>query len=263
MSGGRFEHLEFENEPRARQEPLQSGAPIATAEGFLRKAHEQYRMGEFEAALRLYTRCLEFDRGIIPSWVGQVHMLVQLDELREARMWADKALELFRNNGELLASKAQACLRLEDKRAALACTDASFQAPGTSPYRWQVRGEIMLAHGEKAYDACFKRALTEPTSDWFDRIIIARIFLYYRRTMSALEMAMQAVRLQPEAAYAWYVQGNCQQLIGMSSVAMVSYGRCLEIQPGYRPAEAAQQQLSNESLFRRAISFFFGRRNTP
>jgi hypothetical protein len=60
-----------------------------------------------------------------------VQMLVMLGEHREARLWADKALELFSNNGELLAAKAQACARLSDRRASFAWAGPGRSAPSS------------------------------------------------------------------------------------------------------------------------------------
>ena len=56
--------------------------------------------------LRFYSRALEEDKTLIVGWVGQVQMLVQLGELKEAETWARKALELYPNNPELLAGRA-------------------------------------------------------------------------------------------------------------------------------------------------------------
>ena len=39
-------------------------------------------------ALQLYTRALGQNRAVIPAWVGQVQMLVELGEYHEARLWA-------------------------------------------------------------------------------------------------------------------------------------------------------------------------------
>ena len=48
---------------------------------------------------------------LVAGWVGQVQMLVQLQEYPEADLWSRKGLELFPNNGELLAGRAQAFCR--------------------------------------------------------------------------------------------------------------------------------------------------------
>ena len=116
------------------------------------------RRGEYETALRLYSRALELDKSLPEGWLGQVQMLVLLDELKEAEMWARKAFELFPNNGELLAARAQALCRLGDSKQAHAVSDGALKQPGQSAYRWIVRGELLLARGTRSRAALFRES---------------------------------------------------------------------------------------------------------
>ncbi len=242
---GRFANLEFNDEHHGHLESSETlGSTERTASDLLADADDEYRWGRFETALRLYTRSLHEDRTAIPAWVGQVQMLVRLDECHEARVWSDKALELFRSNGELLAAKAQACTRLSDFKVGLACSDASLQAAGSSPWRWIVRGETLLAKGQKHHEECFERALTEPASDWFDRIVIASIYRFYDRVTNALCYVQQALEVEPGRGYIWYEMGNCQVALGLGTAAQTSYRRCLELRADYAEAERAMTDLS-------------------
>ncbi len=239
----RFKRIEIglqqRTTPREEERTGVTGAPLRTADDDMRLAVEAVRLGRFESALQLYTRALRENRGIIPAWVGQVQMLVQLGEHGEARLWADKALELFVNNGELLAAKAQACARMGDRRAAMACSDAAIATPGSSPARWQARGEALLAAGQQLARDCFDRSLAEPAADWFDNVIIARIHLFYGKAAAALEYARAALRAQPTHVCCWYVAGRCQEEIGWLDEAVTSYERCLELAGDYREAAEA------------------------
>jgi tetratricopeptide (TPR) repeat protein len=250
---GRFSSLEFDEHNRdqgaaGQERPV---AELASAAGYIAKARAADQWGEYESALRMYTRALREERSAIAAWVGQVQMLVLLDECPEARMWSDKALELFRNNGELLAAKAQACLRMRDWRAGIACSDASLISPGTSAWRWQIRGETLLAQGRAHYDECFQKALAESTADWFDHLVIARIYLYYRRITSAMAYAQQAAALRPTHGYVWFVLGDCQRALGLKAAAQASYQHCLESRGDYLPALQAVDRLEErQSVFR-------------
>jgi tetratricopeptide (TPR) repeat protein len=75
-------------------------------------------------------------------------MLIELGEFREAKLWADKALERFPNEPELLAAKAVALGRSGDLQGALAFSDASIEERGDTPYVWLARGDVMLARAE-------------------------------------------------------------------------------------------------------------------
>ena len=253
LAKSRFSHLEF-GEERSRQRGderkiTEQAAP--SAEHFLRQAVDCYRSGRFEQALRFYTKCLGEDRSVVAAWVGQVMMLVQLGELDEARLWSDKALETFRNNGELLAAKAQACARLKDIRAAYACSDAALQTPGSSPWRWEARGEVLLADKAGRAGTCFEKALAEPGADWFDRVVIGRIYLYYNKAGMAFEHLRHAVRAEAGHAYNWLMLGHCQERLGLVAEAATSYQRALDIQSDCTEARSAIGELASPSIGRR------------
>jgi tetratricopeptide (TPR) repeat protein len=264
---GRFANLEFDNQQHAEQPELETRTRHDTradaAESLLAQAKDAYQWGRFESALRLYTRALQEERRLIPAWVGQVQMLVQLDECHEARLWSDKGLELFRNNGELLAAKAQACARLNDAKSAAACSDASLAAPGASPWRWIVRGEMLLARRQKLAAECFQKAVAEPAADWFDHVVIARIHLYYRRATNALHYLRQALELEPTHGYIWFEMGNCQRALGLLPAAAQSYQRCLELRADYAEAERALGSLSDGSSLFARLRLILGRRRRP
>lgn len=246
---GRFANLEFEEE---RHENAESPAEVSSSErdgwALLEQARSAHIEAQHEAALRLYTRALQEDRRLIRAWVGQVQMLINLGELHEARVWSDKALELFKNNGELLAAKAQACVRLKDRKTALACSDGAMQAPGSSPWRWEVRGEVLLARGDRQFDVCFQKALEEPDADWFDRVVIARIYRFYLRAPAAMRYLRTAVEMAPERAYAWYELGACQKELGLVGAAMTTFEHCLDLDSNCREAADALASLNRMSF---------------
>lgn len=235
----RFRHLEFSENPREGKLAHSETTRTRDANMLLQAARDEHRWGRFEPALRQYTRCLEVNRAVVPAWVGQVQVLVELSEHHEARVWSDKALELFRNNGELLAAKAQACARLGDQRTAMASSDGSLQVPGSSAWRWIVRGEVLLANSQKHFEDCFRKALTEPIADWFDRVIIARVYEYHRRWTNALVYLKQAIEIEPAHGYIWFEMANCQKQLGLLTAARTSYERCLELRADYREASTA------------------------
>lgn len=245
---GRFSHLEF-NEPTRKAETTSNelGRTPQRDRALLQTAHDEYRWGRFESALRLYTRCLEENRAVVPAWVGQVQMLVELGEYHEARVWSDKALELFRNNGDLLSAKAQACARLLDRRAAMACSDASLQVPGSTAWRWIARGEVLLSSQQPHSESCFVKALLEPTADWFDRVVVARVYQYYQRWTNALVYLKQAQEREPGHGYIWFELGNCQRQLGLISAARSSYEQCLSLRADYREAREAMTALDSMS----------------
>src|SRR4051812_3448061 len=107
--GGESEDRSTEQSSRTKDEAYYSG-----------EARAAFESGNFEPGLRLYSKVLEFNPNNTEAWTGQVRMLIELGEFREAKLWADKALERFPHEPELLAAKAVALGRSGDLQGALA-----------------------------------------------------------------------------------------------------------------------------------------------
>jgi tetratricopeptide (TPR) repeat protein len=253
----RFDLLEFDDGEPVRKPAAPEIAADHDEHHWLRAADAERREGFFENALRFYSRALEINRTIVPGWVGQVQMLIALGEFVEAELWARKALELFRNNGDLIAGRAHALARLANLREALPLSDASFKQEGQGAYRWMVRGEIMLAQRENVDAHCFDKAV-QLDSDWLVLVEIAQIYRYRRKPSSGLMLARKAVERMPTSVYCWYVQGLCEIEMGVSSSALRSFDRCLELKPGHLEARRARISLEADqwSISSRLKRFF-------
>lgn len=234
----RFEKLEF-NEPRRRQPdpaPPAGKPPRPLDADWMAKADSQRRSGLYENALKYYSRALELDRSQVNGWLGQVQMLVFLEEYPEAELWARKALELFPSHGDLLASRAQACCRMNDLKRAHEFSDGAFAQAGQSAYRWIVRGEILLAGRQPTEPYCFDKA-QQLDADWLVPLEIALTYLYYHTPSKALLRARRAVESSPDQYYCWFVQGRCQEELGFRDQALQSYQHCLDLCPGHVEAK--------------------------
>ncbi len=258
---GRFDKLEFNSE--SDKSNSESGKPsakmpprhAADEPKWLDQAEQERRCGHYENALRIYSRALEEDRSLINGWVGQVQMLVQLGESVEAELWSGKALELFPNNGELLAGRAQAHCRLGDMGNALACCDGALKQPGQSAYRWTVRGELMLATRSDTYRHCFEKA-EQIDKNWLVPLEIALIGLQYGAATKTQPWIRRAVEGAADQPYVWYVQGQHQLALGLDRQARQSFERCLQLSPQHADAQKQLQELATHGwspfrMFRR------------
>lgn len=251
----RFRKLEYEEECRTL--PPETPRPIETrdASHWLREADHERRAGRFDNALRDYSRALELDRSATAGWRGQVHMLVLLNECPEAELWSRKALELFPQDGELFAGRAQALCRSGSMRLAQELSDDSLARAGESAYRWMVRGEVLLNTGQATADHCFRKAISLD-SDWFIPLEIALTCRHYAMPAKAQGFARLSVQAAGDEPYPWYVLGLCQSDLKMVSAALRSFEHCLEVSPGdadarQRIAELLSRGFSPLSWFRR------------
>jgi tetratricopeptide (TPR) repeat protein len=238
----RFDKLEFNQPDRPAPEPNERDPLSRDAGYWMNQADQSRRTGLHESALKYYSRALELDRSLVAGWVGQVQMLVQLEEYPEAELWSRKGLELFPTNGELMAGRAQAFCRMGDMQQAHALCDGSLRQTGQSAYRWLVRGEIMVAGRQDMDRHCFDKA-QELDADWLVPLEAARIELHYHRPSKALGRIRRALEIDPEPHYVWYVQGICQSELGLTRAARESFQRCLELFPRHADAEEQLRRL--------------------
>ncbi len=245
----RFNNLEFGNEA-GDQDSEQK--PLVKDEAFyLSEARKAYEEANFEHGLRLYSKVLEFNPQNTSAWTGQVRMLVELREYREAKLWADKALERFPHDPELLAAKAVALARSGDLQEALAFSDASIEERGDTPYIWLARGDVMLAREEARADYCLEKALLLAPGDWFTVWLAARIRCFYEQFAAALKLLQHALELNAAHFLLWLELGNCQQALGLVGPARTSFSQAKQLNPSCHEAGLALMNTANTGLAQR------------
>lgn len=243
----RFEKLEFEQDDEHHHEENRV-RKVTDAQVWMKRADEFRRSGAYEGALQFYSRALEEDKTLITCWVGQVQMLIQLDEFKEAELWSRKALELFPGNSELLAARSQALCRNLDTKVSQAAIDQAMQQPGDSAYRWMVRGELLLASRQSTHKHCFDRAM-QCDNDWLTPVEAAMIYRFYNQPVNGLNFARIGTERNPCAHYAWYIVARCQVDLGMTAVAKKSLKTCLDLKPDFQDAQSLLLSTDSSSMF--------------
>lgn len=242
----RFGNLEFgesEDQPQDFQKPL-----LKDETYYFNEAVTAFQTGNFEPGLRFYAKVLEFNPQNAKAWTGQVRMLIELGEYREAKLWADKALERFPHEAELLAAKAVALARNGDLQGALAFSDASIEERGDTPYIWLARGDVLLAREEHRADYCFDKALLLAPHDWFVAWLAARIRFFYKQFALAMKQLQQAVEWNAGHFLLWLDLGRCQQALSLDGLARNSFTQAVQLNPHCEPASLALIELSQIRL---------------
>ena len=225
----RFVNLEFGGES---EDHSQRHRTLVKDESYyLAEARTAFENGNFEVALRLYSKVLEFNPQNAPAWTSQVRMLIEMGEFREAKLWADKALERFPREPELLAAKGVALARSGDLQAALAFSDAAIEERGDMPYVWLARGDVLLARQEPRANYCFEKALLLAPGDWFIAWLAARIRYYYEQFVLALKLLQQALEWNTGHFLLWLELGRCQHALGLAAVARNSFKQAQQLNP--------------------------------
>jgi len=252
----RFVNLEFGDESEDQSQPKEK-ALVKDEAYYFNEARTAFEAGNFEQALRFYSKVLEFNPQNAAAWTGQVRMLIELGEFREAKLWADKALERFPNEPELLAAKAVALGRNGDLQGALAFSDASIEERGDTPYVWLARGDVMLAREEQRADYCFEKALLLAPKDWFTAWLASRIRFYYEQFVLALKLLQQAIEWNTGHFLLWLELGQCQQALGLIGPAQNSFLQAQQLNPHSREADLALVQLSQKGLWARVRGWWW------
>jgi predicted Zn-dependent protease len=121
-----------------------------------------------------------------------------------------------------------------------------------------VRGEILLKRDSRRARDCFDKSLAEPEAGWFDRLVIARIYLFHDMATAALKFAQDAVQMKSDHAYAWYLVARCQESIGWLDQAALTYERCLELAGDHDEARAALEAIAHRSPIDRILQWLGG-----
>lgn len=251
----RFGNLEFGDSPQ-NDAQTQAQPGVKDEPFYLREAVEAFENGRFEQALRSYAKALEQNPKSAAAWAGQVRMLIELGEFREAKLWAEKALALFPREGELLAAKAVALARSGDGKGALAFSDASMEVETSTPYIWLARGDVLLARKEKRAAYCFEKAILLARDHWIWPWLASRVHMFYRQSAQALKFAQQALALDAARAIIWQQLGRCEAALGLSSKAQQSFERARELDRDCPELDQLTVELNRESFWDRLLRRF-------
>ncbi len=246
----RFGNLELGG-PHEEHSHESSRQPLKGETHFLAEARTAFENGNFESALRLFAKVLEFNPQNPAAWTGQVRMLIELGEFREAQLWADKALEKFPAEPELLAAKAVALARSGDLQGALAFSDSAIEERGDTPYVWLARGDVLLARKESRAEYCFEKALSFSPGDWVLPWLAGRIRFYYEQFALALKLMQQALEANASHFLLWLELGRCQQALGLVAPARHSYEQAKQLQPHHPEVSHAFRELAQVGGFAR------------
>ncbi len=252
----RFSRLEFGDKgDEGAGKSSAGGEEIRDADYFYEQAMRYRLAGDFEVALRNYSRALEQNHTYYPGWLGQVLMLIELGELKEADVWADKALEIFPEHPELLAAKAVACARDGRAEKAVAYSDNSITKENVTALVWLARAEVLLNRKSSIAQNCIVKALNAATEEEGPVIRLQAGRLLNRKGdyADALQYLNVAVDELPKSALAWYELGLAQVRLGRPE-AQISFEQAAKLRPNWTLAEDALYKLKNRGFF----SKFFG-----
>ena len=244
---GRFEYLEFDRDRPfvADEEALEETPELLLASGW-----DRYWEGAFEAALRAFSRVLRHQYLNTTAWAGQVWCLIELKELNEADLWADRGMKELEDTPGVLSGKAIALGRQGFSREAMLWTDKAVSCSHKREDRfalmaWIARAELLLKAGNKRnVELCVAQATSIPGVGFRAQLAAGRACLHHRRHLSAIRYLDEAVRRQPSNHHIWWNLCLAHKGLGHLRQAEQSLERVLEIEPSLREATLLQKKLA-------------------
>jgi tetratricopeptide (TPR) repeat protein len=256
----RFDHLEFGDARQPAQDGTTPRIPDATIRNetyFYKAAVTYWLAGDFEVALRNYSRALEVNSAFFDGWLGQVQMLTELGEYPEALLWADKALKLFPENAELLSAKAVACAYDGKFEKAMAYSDQSISKENISSRVWLARARVLMSKKSQIAQTCISNAIgVAGELAPIIRLEAGRLLSKSENYYAAIEYLNSAVRLLPKSALAWYELGCCQAKLGRPEAA-VTLKQALKLHSEWVPAKDALKSAETQGFFGRLFGRLF------
>ncbi len=251
----RFSRLEFGDSSDEGAEKRGAGEEMRDEEYFHKQAVRYWLAGDFEIALRNYSRSLEQNSSFYPGWLGQVLMLIELGEYKEAAVWVDKALEMFPEHPELLAAKAVACARDGLMEKAIGYSDNSITKDNVTSLVWLGRAEVLLNRRSNIAQNCISKAVAAAGEDvQLVRLRAGRLLNRRGDYPAAMQYLRSVTDELPKAALAWYELGCCQAKLGRPE-AQISFEQALKMHPNWPTAGEALRKYKHKGFFSR----LFGR----
>ena len=246
----RFSQLEFGD--RQPESPRHPGEDERGADYFIKQALRYWLAGDYEVALRNYSRVLQQDGACFAGWSGQVYMLIELGEYKEADMWADKAMDLFPDHPELLAHKAVANKRDARNDQAIAYSDNAVGRDNPTPRVWLSRAEVFLDRKDVVVQGCIDKAiaLAQERDKAIIRLDAARLLRRKKNYIAAVGYLNEAMPLIDKAPLLWLELGLCQAALGQGQ-AHTSFEQALRLRPDWHRAETALQKCGRSGFWRR------------
>ncbi len=233
------------------KKPEEPGAGTDYDQGhYLSEGDRLFYNGEYQKALRAYSRAMQVDHSAVEPWIGQILALIKLKQNREAAMWAMRAIELFPEDPRLASLQGLTLALTGGRQRAIACSDFAMSKPdGGSAFTWAVRGEI-LSHCENANAAfCFEKVMeTRHPGDWQILAFVGDFLLSEKKWARALEFLKAAIEIKPSNPWLWKRLGMANERLAFTQAALEAYRSALEINPNDREAQEHIQRLASVPL---------------
>jgi len=238
----RFRWLEFGDAPPSSPADARDGAPGPDGRTLLDRAEDLFLNGRYEPALREFSRALAEDRHLDEAWAGQVRCHLAMRELAQARVWANKALEMRPRSPRVLSAAALVAARQGQGDEALRLSDLALELGRgmACPFLWLERAECLLRAGARqpAGD-CLERVADLAGSDPDLAQRVGLTLLEAGAPELAWPQFQSALERRPERAWLWLLSARAARALQLEDRAV----QALALDPGMEEARTERMRL--------------------
>jgi tetratricopeptide (TPR) repeat protein len=223
---------------------------------FVQRGDMHFFQGEYEKALRFYSRALQMESTRQYPWIGQIYCLLQLRQLSEADLWIQRALELFPDDPALLSLRAVVLARKGMTKRAIGTSDYAMTR-GSSPFCWLARGEVLLLAENANAPLCFEKAMEsiEP-DDWFMPFRVGLVYFEQGLWSSALEYFQKTAARHAANFWLWYHLGLCYLRLAFQQEAIDAFRQSIALNPAFPRSHEALRRATRSGPLARLFGLF-------
>jgi tetratricopeptide (TPR) repeat protein len=216
--------------------------------GLVNRCAVQNKLGQFGAAIAGCDQALAGDgqwgeSGAAQAWDQRGIALAGLDNLKEALVASDRAVNLKPDYAEAWSNRAVILWRMQQHESALTAAERSVALKPNYAQGWFNVGRILRSL--KRYDAAiaaYDRALQSDVSHldkptladiWSNRSAALWLLGNYSQALAATD---RAVRIDPNSALAWFNHGGALMALQKPMEAALAYEKAAQLDPGYGDA---------------------------
>jgi tetratricopeptide (TPR) repeat protein/predicted Ser/Thr protein kinase len=233
---------------KAASKPGRAKRPPSTRSGNvadrLQSARARYLCGDFAQAQQCYAGALEAMSGCREAWLGQVLMLLDMREYKDAWKWADKAVKMFKDDSELLAAKSMVIRKLGQEQYSQQLCAAALKLGAGAGLAWLSQGEQLLPGNLAKARKCFDKALVRASARELMHLRVAQAYLAQGEDQEALHMLRMALASLPQSALAHYLLGQAQEGLKKYDQAREAFARAAQLAPENQQYRAAAEAAS-------------------
>ncbi len=223
---------------------------------FVQRADDHFFSGEFEKALRFYSKALQMESTHQYPWLGQISCLIEMNQLNEADLWVQRSLEQFPDDAALLSMRGVVLARRGMTKRALGASDYAMTR-GSSVFAWVARGEVLLLAESRNASLCFEKALeTAGADDWQTPFRIGRLYFRQGLWASALEFFQKSAARRAANFWLWFQLGNCYMRLSVRREAIDALRQSVALNPSYPPAADALRRAIHQPIWSRLFGLF-------